>query len=372
MRVGIDNRLAYYRMGGIAQYTLQLIEALAEVPGQESFIIFHSRKDSRSHLPSDSTRFSLANLSTPCHHRFERWALAAELIPYRLDVHHSPDFIPPLGGAKRRIITVHDLTFLHYPEFLTPDSKRYYNEQIGWAVTEADHISADSNATREDLINLLGVPAGKVTTIYLAASAIHTAYYTEEEISSTLEEYHLPEGFILSVGTLEPRKNLPTLIHAYYHWRRDYRADLPLVIVGGRGWLYEEIFETIRSLKLSDDVHFLEGVNDVRLAHLYRAAGVLAFPSYYEGFGLPALEAMHAGCPVIASNRGSLVEVVGDAALLMDPDDTAGWTDAINRVLTDSGLANRLAKTGYLQAQKFTWAKTAEATLALYRGEWEH
>lgn len=368
MRVGIDSRLAYYRMGGITQYTLHLIQALAELPGQEHYVIFRSRKDSRNFLPPDRGRFSSASLWTPSHHRIERWALAIELIAHRLDVLHSPDFIPPAAGAKRRIITVHDLTFLHYPEFLTPDSRRYYADQIRWAVTEADHISVDSEATRQDLVELLNVAAEKITTIYLAANPAHTAMYDAVEIQKTLDEYRLPGGFILSVGTLEPRKNIPTLLHAYHRWRHERKDELPLVLVGGRGWLYDEIFATIQRLGLSDSVFFLEGVSDIKLAHLYRAAGVLAMPSYYEGFGLPALEAMHAGCPVIASDRGSLIEVVGQAALRIEPDDIDGWVDAIDRVLTDTSLSQQLAIEGYRQAANFTWAKTAQATLALYRG----
>lgn len=369
MRVGIDSRLAYYRMGGISQYTLHLIQALADLPGSEEYVIFRSRKDSRDFLPSGNDRFSSVSAWTPCHHRLERWTLMLELLPHRLDVHHSPDFIPPNGGASRRIITVHDLTFLYYPEFLTTDSRRYYADQIRWAVSAADHISADSEATKQDLIEMLRVPAEKITTIYLAAGSQHTAVYSPESIAATLAEFNLPQGCILAVGTLEPRKNYETLLHAYYQWRLNRHGDLPLVIVGGRGWLYDEFFETIRKLGLNENVFFMEGVSDIQLAHFYRAAGVLAVPSYYEGFGLPALEAMHAGCPVIASDRGSLIEVVGKAALKINPDDVEAWADALDRVLSDASLASRLVNEGYLQAQKFTWAKTAQATLGLYRGE---
>ena len=367
MRIGIDCRLPTYRLGGISQSTLQLVQALAELPGNEQVTIFHSRKEGHDFTPADA-RFSRSDLWTPCHHRLERWALSAELTRHRLDVFHSPDFIPPAFGAGRRVITVHDLTFLHYPDFLTAESRRYYSDQIGWAVASADHIAADSEATRNDLIHLLGVAAGKVTTVPLAVGPLHTRDYAPEAIDDTLAQHGLSLGFILAVGTLEPRKNLPLLLRAYALLREKRMATQPLVLAGGKGWKYDEIFQTIDDLGLNEHVRHLSGLTDVAVAHLYRGAGVLAFPSRYEGFGLPALEAMHAGCPVVASNRGSLPEVVGEAGILLPPDDPAAWAEALARVLTDETTRDALRRAGRKQAGRFTWRRTAEAMLAIYRG----
>lgn len=367
MQIGIDCRLPTYRMGGISQYTIHLIQALGKLAGDESFTIFHSRKESRSFLPPDNERFGRRDLWTPCHHRFERQALALELLPHRLDVYHSPDFIPPAAGAKRRVITVHDLTFLFYSEFLTAESRRYYSDQIEWAVAAADHIMADSEATRRDLIDVLGVTPAKVTTVHLAANPVYAVDYSEAAVERTLAEYGLGRGFILFVGTLEPRKNLVTLLRAYDQLRRTSDIDVPLVLVGGKGWIYDEIFQTIESLALTDHVIHLSGVPDEKLARLYRAAGVLAIPSHYEGFGLPALEAMHGGCPVVASTRGSLPEVVGEAAISLEPDDVDAWAGALARVLSDPATAERMRAAGLAQAARFSWDKTAAATLAIYR-----
>lgn len=366
MHIGIDARLPYYQMGGISQYTVYLIQALAALAGENQYTIFHHRRDGRTYAPS-APNFQRKNLWTPCHHRLERWTLAAELLPHRLDVLHSPDFIPPAAWPRRRIITVHDLNFLHYPQFLTAASRRYYNEQIEWAADTADHISADSEATRQDLINMLDVPPDKVTTIPLAANPLYGQPFAETAVAATLSEFNLPPGFILAVGTLEPRKNYPMLIQAYARLRRR-GVDVPLVLVGGKGWLYDEIFAEIESLGLSEYVCHLTNIFDEKLAHLYRGAGVLVTPSHYEGFGLPALEAMHSGCPVIVSNRASLPEIVGRQGMMLDADDVDAWVDGIKRVLTDEDLREKMVIDGRTQAQTFSWEKTAKMTVELYGG----
>lgn len=365
MHIGIDCRLPFYQMGGISQYVLHLLPALAELDKDNTYTIFQSRQDGRSHTPL-APNFRRANLWTPCHHRLERIALAAELLPHRLDVFHSPDFIPPAFGAQRRIITIHDLNFHYYPQFLTAASKRYYADQIQWAVQTATHISADSEATRQDLIKILHVPPPKVTTIHLAANPLYTKTYADSAVNKTLDHYNIPRGFILFVGTLEPRKNIPTLLRAYALLRQATTIDSPLLLIGSKGWLFDEIFATIDALALRPHVRHLSGIFDEQLAHFYQAAALLATPSHYEGFGLPALEAMHCGCPVIVSNRGSLPEVVGEAGILLDPDDVRAWAEAMAQVITSADLRARLVVKGRLQAPKFSWPQTAAATLDLY------
>ncbi len=366
MNIGIDARLLYYQMGGISQSVLHLLPALAALDGENQYVVVQMRKDGRSHIPPVAN-FRRYNVLTPCHHRLEKWALGVELLPLRLDVLHSPDFIPPAFGARRRVITVHDLNFLFYPQFLTAESLRYYRDQIGWACRVADHIVADSHATRHDLLTQLHVPPEKVTTVHLAANPLYTRPYSAEQIEATLTAHALPRGFILFVGTLEPRKNVPTLVRAYARLRQ-MGIDAPLVLVGGKGWIYEEIFATIAALELSDHVRHLSGIFDAQLAHLYHAAGVLVTPSFYEGFGLPALEAQHCGCPAVVSRRGSLPEIVGPEGVMVDePEDAEVWAQTLYRVLTDQALRAQMVVRGYGQAASFSWQQTAANMLRVYQ-----
>ncbi len=367
MKVGIDSRLPYYQMGGISQYVLYLLPALAEIDSDSTYAVYHSRKDSKSYLPEGASNFKRRKLYTPSHHRLERWALGAELLLQNLDLYHSPDFIPPAFGARKRIITVHDLNFVHYPEFLTTESRRYYLDQIEWAVGEANHIIADSSSTRKDLVEILGVSEGIVTTVYLAANPIYKETRTRDEIEMVLKHFELPEGFILFVGTISPRKNVILLLTAYEHLLKASRVNVPLVLVGATGWLSTDVLQEIDKQKIRSHVRHLEKVTDHELSCLYGAAGVLALPSYYEGFGLPALEAMHCGCPVISSNRGSLPEIVGEAGPLLDPEDVDSWIESIELILMDDSLREQAISTGYRQAENFTWHRTAEETLEIYR-----
>ena len=363
IRIGIDVRITHYTHGGISSYALRLIRALAALDADTDYCILHSRKDHNPPLPASN--FRPVACWTPSHHRLERWALGAEAKRLGLDLLHSPDFIPPAFGYRRCVITVHDLNFLYYPQFLTAESRRYYNGQIEWAVRRADHILADSYATKRDLASMLSVEPEKVTVVHLAADPAYRPL-TGEEARDVAAQYGLEPGYLLFVGTLEPRKNLPGLLQAYRLLRDARTTDEPLVLVGGKGWLYDEIFERVETLQLTQHVRFLHDVPDVDLPGLYSAAGLLTTPSFYEGFGLPALEAMSFGTPVVVSDRASLPEVVGEAGLLVNPDDPEDIAQALARVLTEEPLRARMREQGLAQAARFTWDKAARETLAVY------
>lgn len=362
MRIGIDARIAHYSRGGIRSYVVHLLQALAEQGGHD-YRILRSRKDHDT-LQSDAG-FGNVSCWTPSHHPLERWTLSVEIARLRLDLLHSPDFIPPAFGYGRSVITVHDLNFLYYPRFLNAESRRYYNEQIEWAVERADHVLADSYATRDDLVSLLGVAPDKVTVVHLAADPSFRPL-SQAVASQIAARYRLELGFLLFVGTLEPRKNIPGLLLAYRMLLDRRVTDRPLVLVGGKGWLYDEILDRTAALDLSDHVRFLHNVPDADLPGLYSAASLLMMPSFHEGFGLPALEAMSCGTPVVVANRASLPEVVGEAGLLVDPDDPEDIAEALKRVLTQESERERMRRAGLERAEAFSWERVARETRAVY------
>lgn len=359
--IGIDGRLTYYRVGGISTYIRRLVIALEALDHENSYTVFHSRKatDSLTH------RFDRAALWTPCHHRLERWALSVELVRFNLALLHSPDFIPPLRGARRHIITVHDLNFLYYPQFLTRESRRYYNDQIERAVRQADHILADSEATRLDLVNLLHVPAEKIT-VHLLGIDESFRRMPPETLADIRRRYDLPPAFVLFVGTFEPRKNIGGLLQAYGLLLRQMPDAPSLVLVGGGGWLFEETRAQVEALPFRDRILWREHVPQPDLPGFYNLASALALPSFYEGFGFPALEAMACGTVPVVSNRSSLPEVVGDVGLQVDPDDHQALADALARVLTDTDWRDTMIRAGLARARTFTWEQTARTARAAY------
>ncbi len=363
MLIGLDVRLHAYAPGGISRYARRLaMELPRQLNDERLLVVAHRRETDALDLPAPTRTY---RAWTPPHHRLERWALGCELLPWRLDVLHSCDFIPPAWGAQHFVITVHDLTFLHYPQYLTADARRYYNDRITWAVSRADAIIADSHATKNDLATLLHVPQERVTVIHLAADERFRPLPAAQTLPA-LARHGLEAGYLLFVGTWEPRKNLPGLLSALalLHERGERR---PLVIAGRPGWLYDEVFTRVQALKLERWVRFVERVPENDLVALINGALLLTMPSFYEGFGLPALEAMQCGVPVVVSDRASLPEVVGQAGICVSPDDPQALAEAFFRVARDEGLRERMRSAGFTQARRFTWSKTAAQTLAVYR-----
>ncbi len=362
MYIGIDLRLHAYAPGGISRYARHLARAIAPLLASETLTLVQHRRESD---PVTAPGARVYAAWTPPHHRLERWTLGAELFPLKLEVFHSTDFIPPAWGARRMVITVHDLNFLYYPQYLTADARRYYNAQIAWAVSRADAILADSYATRRDLERLLHVDPARVTVAHLAADAYFRPL-PPEETQAVLARYGLEPGYLLFVGTWEPRKNLPGLLEALAQLHA-WGEKRVLVIAGRPGWLYDEIFTRVQTLRLESWVRFIEHVPGPDLVALYNGALLLAMPSFYEGFGLPALEALQCGTPVVVADRGSLPEVVGLAGLLIDPDDPTTIADACRRIIHDGALRARLQAEGQEQVRTFTWEETARRTLEVYR-----
>jgi glycosyltransferase involved in cell wall biosynthesis len=366
MRIGIDARLNAYRQGGIAQYTRLLLAAMAPLVGDDTLIALQHRRQPQPMTVARNVGRSL--LYTPPHNRFEPLALPIELLPQRLDLLHCPDFVAPRLRACPAVVTIHDLAFLRFPEILDADARRYYG-QVRASAHAAQAVIAVSESTRADIVDLLGLPPERVDVVYEAAAPyFHPAKIGEAEERTINARPLRAAGFALFVSTIEPRKNLETLLRALRACLdRQPLAGYRLAIAGVRGWLDAPIFDLIRELRLADHLDFLGWPQPDDLIWLYSACRLYLNPSLYEGFGLPVLEALACGAPCVVADTSSLPEVAGDAALLIPPRDVAAWAAALEDLWADASARGELARRGPAQAARFSWERAARETLAIYR-----
>ncbi len=370
MHITIDYTPALRQAAGIGRYTRELVAALTRLDRANEYTLFCAGESPPAgDWPAN---FQVRTSNVPARWLTAGWHrlglhLAAEAFTGTCDLFHSPDFtLPPLKNA-RGVVTVHDLSFLRCPEHADPGLRDFLTRTVPRSVARASRVLADSESTRADLIELLGVEPEKISVVPAGVDARFRPVRDTLKLAQVRQRYHLPEWFILFVGTLEPRKNLARLITAYGQMRRHTGLPHQLVIAGKPGWLYQGIYEQVVKEGLSENVRFIGFVADEDLPALYTLADLLAFPSLYEGFGLPPLEAMACGTPVVASNRSSLPEAVGPAGLLVDPEDIDALADALARVLGNASLRVRLADLGRAQAARFTWQAAAERLLEAYR-----
>ncbi len=275
--------------------------------------------------------------------------------------------MPPTLPGTRTILTVHDLSFVRAPGAANPRLRAYLNDVVPRSVRRADHILADSQATKDDLIDLYDTPATKIDVLLSGVSAQFAPVTDSARLSAVRARYGIGDSpYILAVGTVQPRKNYERLIRALVVLPR-VLDDVKLVIVGGRGWLSSPIYKAVEQLHLTDRVIFPGFADDADLPTLYSGARVFAYPSLYEGFGLPILEAFRCGVPVLSASTSSLVEVAGSAAILIDPFSIDAIANGLAQLLSDDALRSRLIEAGYAQAAPFTWDRAAEQLRKLYQ-----
>ncbi|MFN0073364.1 MAG: glycosyltransferase family 4 protein [Chloroflexota bacterium] len=363
LHIAVDGRLLAYSNSGISEYTRQLVTQMAPMlHATERLTMLHSARRARPELGVLGVRYARA--LTPPHHSLEQISLPIELARLSARVVHSPDFIPPLHGPWRRAITVHDLAFLLYPETVTPASREYYG-QVRKAVQVADAVISVSHHTAADITAMLDVDPARVHVIPNGIDPRLMPVSDPAVLGRWRATHGLDRPYILFAGTIEPRKNLPLLAEAFACLREEH--DVMLVLLGARGWLYEPTFERIQSLGIGEHVRILEQIPRQEWATAYSGAAVAVTPSIYEGFGLPVLEAMVCGAPVVSSDASSLPEVVGEAGLLFRSGDRDDLVRALKRVLEDDDLRARLQTAGHARVKEFSWQKAAAATLDVYR-----
>lgn len=334
---------------GHGNYVANLWEALQQQPGLEVV----------GCQPSNQKI-----MNTPRRFCWDQWQLPRQASKAGVEILHSTAFAVPLFTRKIRVATVHDIALRRFPGNMKGVSGWFLGTFVPWTFHFADRIISISEATKQDLIEQLHIPESKITVIPLAASTFFQPA-DQKEITPVLSKFGLKkEKFILFVGTLEPRKNLPFLVRATAGWLKEH-SDYKLVLVGKRGWQYENIFKEIEKCALQEQVVETGYVSNEEKRALYSSAAVLGYASQYEGFGLPLLEAMACGCPVVAADNSSLPEVVGDGGVLI-PLKEELWQVALARVLTEPAWRSELIKKGHQQAGKFSWEKVAKETYGVY------
>ena len=377
MRIGIDYTAAVHQRAGIGRYTRELVAALSARDRINQYVLLVSgRGDAGDGLPQLGSNFRRRLL--PLSHRWTtllwqrlRLPLPVELVTGRLNLFHSPDFVLPPVRWGGRLLTVHDLSFIRYPDLAAPGLAWYLEDAVRRSVARADLIFADSKATRDDLLELWQVREKRMVVVYPGVGRSFAPVTVRARLEEIRRRYGLPPRFFLSVGTLEPRKNYPALLAAYAR-ARSSGMEHGLVVGGAEGWGYEAIYRAVDRLGLKGAVRFLGFVPEADLPALYSLADAFLYPSLYEGFGLPPLEAMACGTPVLASDAPSLPEILGRAAQLLDPFDEEGWAAALRRVVEDQGLREEMVRRGRGRAAEFRWEDTAGQVLEAYRGVARH
>lgn len=367
--LAIDYTPAYHQRAGIGRLVRELVSALARLDRETPYRLFLAGTASFG-LPSEfGANFSLSTTRISPNWLARLWhrahiPLSVTTFCGPISLYHATDFVlPPLPHHTPSLLTVHDLSFVRVPEAASPRLRAYLNAVVPRSVRRATFVIADSSATKEDLVHFYGLDPDRVSVLL---SGIDSQTFSPGPVESALlERYGLNRPYILSVGTVQPRKNYSRLVLALSRLRqRGY--DLLLAIAGSRGWLNDELYTTLRQSGMADFVKILGFVPESHLPNLYRGAVALALPSLYEGFGFPVLEAMACGTPVVTSNTSSLPEVAGDAALLVDPLNLDEIIDAIQRILDHSDLRQSLVTRGYAQARGFTWDESARQLYNLY------
>lgn len=355
MKIGINVQLSVGEKTGIGNYIYYLTKALNCIDPINDYCYFTYQK----YLSQGSWLRIL----------WEQFILPRDIKKEGADVIHLPDYALPIMdmGSRPYIITVHDLAFIFYPETFSKGKLLTKLLLIKPSLAKARRIIAVSENTKKDLIDVYKIPAEKIRVVYNGVDVDQFKPLDKQDVEKQLQDLGLIPGYILYIGTLEPRKNVPTIIKAYKALKEKYKIREKLVIGGGKGWLYDDIFRLVSELNLIEDIIFTGYVKAEDLPYLYNGAAVFVYPSLYEGFGFPPIEAMACGVPVVTGNVSSLPEVVGDAGIQISPTDVEAVASAIYKIISDPVHAAELSDRGLERCKRFTWEETAKKTMAVYR-----
>jgi len=365
VRIAIDAS-TISTQGGPRTYVLGLLEALLKLDHENSYTVFYN---DRSHLG----RFPQAQeIVLPGKTPLARLWREHLLLPQacrreRIDLLHCPKSAIPFRSPCPVVVTLHDLIPIKHPETEKLAAQVYWRLQIPIAARRSNFIITDSEHARKEIMTDFLVPAERIRAVMLGFNPDMNREPDQSTSRKVSAKYNLPDDYILYVGTIQPRKNLGTLIEAFNLLKQDRDISHKLVIVGRKGWLYEQLFKRIHELGLDEEILFTGFVPDEELPSIYGRAGVFVYLSLFEGFGLPPLEAMACGIPVITSNTTSLPEVVGNAGITLPPTDVAKVSEALRQIICDKELRTTMRQKGLKQARLFSWEATARETLEIYK-----
>jgi glycosyltransferase involved in cell wall biosynthesis len=370
MHVGLNAHLLSseksYRGAGINWYIHSLLTHLPGAADHHTFTAFLSDREAADAFPGVETKVSVLPTATaPVRILWEQVVQPGQLLIEGIDLLHSLAFVQPIVLPCPGIVTIYDLSFFLFPHGLQPWRRLYLRWGTAYSARRARRVVVISASTKRDVVRLLGVPEDRIDVVPCGVDEDFRPVGNPKSLDALRKKRHLPPRMILFVGTIEPRKNLATLLQSYALLRRRIKPP-PLVIAGAKGWRHEEVLSLAGQLDLLDDVIFPGYVAREELPLWYGAADLLVYPSLYEGFGLPPLEAMACGTAVVVSNSSSLPEVVGEAGLLVEPTSAEEMSRAMERVLTDKNLREVMRVKGVERAHSFTWQRTAEETIRVY------
>jgi glycosyltransferase involved in cell wall biosynthesis len=375
MHVAINAQLVSfsesYRNAGVSRYTYRLIEGLARRPGDARYSVFVTAQDAARAGVFHSSTVQLVPACWPTARPqqrivWEQLALPGLLRRLRADVFHSTVNVLPERLPCPSVVTIHDLAFLAYPQYFRPARRLYQRVFTARAARAATRVIAVSESTRRDIIARLGVAQEKVRVVYPAIDARFQPVADPALLAAFRREHDLPERFLLYLGTLEPRKNLLALLEAYATLRARDESAPPLVLAGAKGWYYQDLFARVRTLGLERAVTFAGYVRDEDQPLWYASAELFIYPSLFEGFGLPVVEALACGAPVVTTNVSSLPEAAGDVAMLADPHQPEALARAMQQVLSSAETRRQMAARGPAWASQFTIDRMAAGCEAVY------
>jgi glycosyltransferase involved in cell wall biosynthesis len=366
-RILINAMVMGQTKAGVGRFASELLCALSDLDRDNEYIVYTTEFGKQQLRLGPNFAVHALDLPRPVRLAWEQLVLPLLVRRHKADLLHGQGFTLPMVTAARSIVTIYDMTWFSHGATHERIKAVYFRALIPMSLRRADHVLTISESARHDVIAMFPELTGKVTAALGGVAQVFFSSPQQAQTDAVLQQYGIPRPFILSVGMIQPRKNLPRLIEAFALQKRDALKPHVLVVCGGKGWQFDEVFNVVEALGLREHVIFTGFVPDEDLLHLYSACDAFAYPSLYEGFGLPVVEAMAAGAPVLTSNNSSLREVAGDAALLCDPLSVEDISDKLGHLVTDRNARRELIAKGRVRARAFTWHETAVHTLAAYR-----